>query len=147
MAAKEKTVKAKTPKAAPAAKKPKAAIVAKKPVVAKHMQAEHRTKAKESVRALPEASASQQISDLTNILFYPLLTEKAVSMIERENKLAFVVSDRANKISVKKAVQDVYGVKVRDVNLIRDRKGRKKAFVRLDASSKASDVAIKLGVI
>ncbi|MBS3062078.1 MAG: 50S ribosomal protein L23 [Candidatus Diapherotrites archaeon] len=137
-------------KAAKVAKKP---VAEKKPVVqkkstGKHTQVQERIASKEKKTPLvAQASASEQIRDLTEIIFYPLITEKAVGMIEKENKLAFVVSDSASKDKIKKAVQDVYAVKVSDVNLIRDRKGRKKAFVRLDKAFKASDVAIKLGVI
>ncbi|MDO8625187.1 MAG: 50S ribosomal protein L23 [Candidatus Diapherotrites archaeon] len=136
----------------PVLAKKASAKTAQKPVakkrLPKHAQAQARAKEKtQSKPPLEAASASQQLADLTDILFYPLITEKAVGMIEKENKLAFIVSDRADKASVKKAVQDVYAVKVLDVNLIRDRKGRKKAFVRLDKAFKASDVAIKLGVI
>ncbi len=131
---KEATAKKQAPKAAE--KKTVKKVVEKKPV-----------KAVPKVEKVDPVLAQQQIVDLTEIIFYPLITEKAVSMIEKENKLAFIVADSATKGKIKKAVQDVYQVKVRDVNLIRDRKGRKKAFVRLDKANKASDVAIKLGVI
>lgn len=82
-----------------------------------------------------------------SILFYPLITEKAVGMIEAQNKLAFVVAETATKQSVKKAVEERFDVKVEQVNLVRDRKGRKKVFVKLDKKFKAGDIAIKLGVI
>lgn len=84
---------------------------------------------------------------LGETLFYPLITEKAVGMIESQNKLGFVVRESANKEEIKKAVENRFEVKVVGVNLIRDRKGRKKAFVRLDKKFKAGDIAIKLGVI
>lgn len=84
---------------------------------------------------------------LGETLFYPLITEKAVGWIESQNKLGFVVRGAATKEEVKKAVEQRFEVKVVGVNLIRDRKGRKKAFVRLDKKFKAGDIAIKLGVI
>ena len=84
---------------------------------------------------------------LGETLFYPLITEKSVAMIESQNKLGFVVRDSASKEEVKKAVEKRFGVRVVNVNVLRDRKGRKKAFVKLDAKFKASDIAIKLGVI
>ena len=84
---------------------------------------------------------------LGETLFYPLITEKAVGMIESQNKLAFVVRNSATKPEVKKAVEEQFSVKVVAVNLVRDRKGRKKAFVKLDKKFKAGDIAIKLGVI
>ncbi|VVC00454.1 50S ribosomal protein L23 [uncultured archaeon] len=87
-----------------------------------------------------------QAADL-GILKYLLVTEKAVNMIEAENKLVFVVSQEATKPLIKKAVEDLYKVKVRGVNIIRDMKARKRAIVLIDKKSKASDIATKLGVI
>src|SRR3989338_5106660 len=46
------------------------------------------------------------------ILKYPLVTEKAVNMIDAENKLVFVVDGKATKQIVKKAVEELYKVKV-----------------------------------
>lgn len=82
-----------------------------------------------------------------DILLYPLITEKAVGLIESQNKLGFVVSDSASKPQIKKAVEQQFEVKVVGLTLLRDRKGRKKALVRLDKKFKAGDIAIKLGVI
>lgn len=80
-------------------------------------------------------------------LYYPLITEKAVGMIESQNKLAFVVRPGATREEIQQAVEQQFEVKVVGINLVRDRKGRKKAFVRLDAKFKAGDIAIKLGVL
>lgn len=112
---------------------------------AKHALVQEKLAAKKPV--VTQASASEQVRELTDVIFFPLITEKAVAMIEKENKLGFVVSDSASKAQVQKAVQDVYAVKVVSVNVIRDRKGRKKAFVKLDKAFKASDLAIKLGIL
>ena len=50
-----------------------------------------------------------------DILKKPLVTEKA-SELNEANKYAFVVDKRANKVEVKKAVEDTYGVSVVSVN-------------------------------
>jgi large subunit ribosomal protein L23 len=81
------------------------------------------------------------------VVFYPLVTEKSVNMIEAENKLTFIVSDKSNKQDVKRVIQKAYDVKVDKVNIIRDRKGRKKAIVKLSKENKAQDLATKLGVL
>ena len=94
-----------------------------------------------------EKQVATKTSVLGDVLFYPLITEKAVGMIESQNKLGFVVRDSSGKEAVKKAVEERFEVKVLAVNMVRDRKGRKKAFVRLDPKFKAGDIAIKLGVI
>jgi large subunit ribosomal protein L23 len=75
------------------------------------------------------------------------MTESASLMVERDNKLIFVVNFKAEKSNVKKAVEELYEVKVSKVNLLITPEGVKKAFVRLSPEFKASDVAIKLGIL
>ncbi|WP_457625744.1 50S ribosomal protein L23 [Persephonella sp.] len=50
-----------------------------------------------------------------DILIRPVLTEKAVKLNEKENKLVFEVAMDANKIEIRKAVEDIFGVKVKEV--------------------------------
>lgn len=50
-----------------------------------------------------------------NILVKPLVTEK-VSALNEEGKFGFIVSRKANKVEIKKAVEKMYGVTVEDVN-------------------------------
>ena len=78
---------------------------------------------------------------------YPLITEKSVGLIEKENKLVFVVDKSATKHDIKKAVEELYGVKVATVNTMISMKGRKKAYVKLKPEYKASDIATKLKVL
>jgi large subunit ribosomal protein L23 len=85
--------------------------------------------------------------DVDEVISYPLMTESASLMVERDNKLIFVVNFRAEKSDVKKAVEELYEVKVSKVNLLITPEGVKKAFVRLSPEFKASDVAIKLGIL
>jgi large subunit ribosomal protein L23 len=57
-------------------------------------------------------------TDLTQVLLKPLLSEK--SYVETEmNKYRFAVRKDANKITVRKAVEKMFGVKVIDVNIAR----------------------------
>ncbi len=78
---------------------------------------------------------------------YPLITEKSVGLIEKENKLVFVVDKSATKHDIKKAVEELYGVKVASVNTMISMKGRKKAYVKLKPEFKASDIATKLKIL
>lgn len=50
------------------------------------------------------------------ILIKPILTEKANGQQESLRKYAFKVARKANKLEIKKAVEDFYGVSVVDVN-------------------------------
>jgi large subunit ribosomal protein L23 len=54
-----------------------------------------------------------------DILLRPIVTEKCTKLGEKLNQYGFVVERTANKIQIKKAVQDLYGVKVADVNTMR----------------------------
>ena len=74
------------------------------------------------------------------------MTEKAVNLIESENKLTFIVNLKANKYSVKNTIEKLYNVKVDKVNLLITSKGLKKAFVKLKPENQASDLAIRLGI-
>ena len=85
--------------------------------------------------------------DAHDVILYPLMTESASLMVEKENKLVFIVNLKANKKDVKKAVEELYEVKVAKVNLLITPEGVKKAFVRLQPEYKAADIAIKLGIL
>ncbi|MBS7614780.1 50S ribosomal protein L23 [Candidatus Bathyarchaeota archaeon] len=82
-----------------------------------------------------------------DVILYPMMTEVASRLIESENKLIFVVNMKATKKDVRKAVEELYQVKVRDVNIAKSAEGEKKAFVRLQPEYSATDVAIKLGLL
>jgi large subunit ribosomal protein L23 len=85
--------------------------------------------------------------DPYEIVLYPLMTESASLMVEKENKLAFMVNLKASKSDVKRAVEQLYEVKVESVNTQITPTGEKKAFVKLHPDYKAADVAIKLGIL
>jgi|TARA_S200000501_G_scaffold330276_1_gene331476 large subunit ribosomal protein L23 len=50
-----------------------------------------------------------------NVIFEPIITEKATNDSELRNRYAFIVSRHANKIQIKKAVQEKYNVTVQKV--------------------------------
>jgi large subunit ribosomal protein L23 len=68
-------------------------------------------------------------------------------MVEKDNKLIFIVNLKAGKSDVKRAVEQLYEVKVNRVTMLITPQGEKKAFVKLDPEYRASDVAIKLGIL
>jgi large subunit ribosomal protein L23 len=53
---------------------------------------------------------------LTEVLVKPILTEKANGQQEKLRRYAFRVNKKANKLEIKKAIEDFYGVTVTDVN-------------------------------
>ena len=86
------------------------------------------------------------------IIRRPLVTEKSTTLREAVNVLAFEVDPNANKIEVKRAVEELFKVKVAEVRLFNvrgkmKRMGRwvgkrrdwRKAYVRLKAGEKAPE--------
>ena len=62
-----------------------------------------------------------------SILIKPIITEKATADSELNNRYSFEVSTKANKIEIKQAVEEAYGVsveKVRTINVRPDRRTR-----------------------
>ena len=81
------------------------------------------------------------------VILYPLMTESASLMVEKDNKLLFAVNIAAGKDDIKQAVEQLYEVKVQKITTLITPQGTKKAFVKLTPDFKASDVAIKLGIL
>jgi large subunit ribosomal protein L23 len=86
------------------------------------------------------------------IIRRPIVTEKSTGMRETANVIAFEVNPAANKIDVKRAVEELFKVKVAEVRLLnvegkKKRMGRyegkrrdwRKAYVRLVEGEKAPD--------
>jgi large subunit ribosomal protein L23 len=84
------------------------------------------------------------------IILRPIITEKTTMMQERENTVCFEVDRRANKIQVRKAVEELFDVKVEGVHIV-NRSGKpvmrygrtvnhrpavRKAYVQLAKGSK-----------
>ncbi|MCK5593089.1 50S ribosomal protein L23 [Candidatus Bathyarchaeota archaeon] len=85
--------------------------------------------------------------DPYDVVSYPVMTEVTSRLLETENKLVFIVSIAATKTDIKRAVEELYEVKVESVNTAITMKNEKKAFVRLHPDYKAVDIAIKLGIL
>lgn len=81
------------------------------------------------------------------ILIHPVITEDAVSQIETENKLVYMVNRKATKREITRAFENLYEVKVEKVNYLITPRGEKKAFIKLKPEYKASDLAIKIGLL
>ncbi|NPA49723.1 MAG: 50S ribosomal protein L23 [Thermodesulfobacteria bacterium] len=84
------------------------------------------------------------MKDPRKIILQPAITEKSMYLKEKNNQVTFWVHPDANKIEIKKAVEDLFNVKVEKVQTIRvkgkpkrvyryegRRPVRKKAIVRL----------------
>jgi len=52
---------------------------------------------------------------LSEVLIKPVLSEKVNSQSEKMNRYTFIVNRKANKIEIKKAVEEFYGINVTEV--------------------------------
>ncbi len=75
------------------------------------------------------------MKDLFDIIETASLTEKASILSEKQNKYVFRVSPKANKIEIKRAVEQLFGKKVVDVNTC-NYAGKKKRERRADFGRK-----------
>ncbi|MHA1489818.1 MAG: 50S ribosomal protein L23 [Promethearchaeota archaeon] len=80
------------------------------------------------------------------IIKKPLITEKTYDLIEKENKLVFIIERTVNKSQIKRAIERIHNVKVIKVNTLITPLGLKKAFVKLHPDNSAQDLAIDLGI-
>ncbi|MDA8163145.1 MAG: 50S ribosomal protein L23 [Desulfobacteraceae bacterium] len=58
------------------------------------------------------------MKDLFSVIHSPLLTEKATFQKERGNQIVFKVDKNANKLEIKKAVEQLFKVRVEAVQTI-----------------------------
>ena len=85
--------------------------------------------------------------DAYNIIKYPLSTEKSIRLMESENKLIFVVSNKTTKKEIKKAVEEMFKVKIDKVNTFVNADGEKRAYVKFSPKNPAIDIATQLGLM
>lgn len=83
--------------------------------------------------------------DPYDIIYHPYVTEKTMNLIEKNNALEFVVKRRANKQQIKKAIEKMFDVKVKEVNT-RITKIGKQATVKFMPEFKAEDIGMRIGI-
>jgi large subunit ribosomal protein L23 len=98
-----------------------------------------------------ETAAAVPAGDMTaeqaaNLIVAPYLTEKTFTQIEKENKLAFIVAEKASKNEIMEAIRILYETETTEVNTARTIRG-KKAFVRFKSPEGARELATKLGLV
>ncbi|MGH9950279.1 MAG: 50S ribosomal protein L23 [Nitrososphaeraceae archaeon] len=95
-----------------------------------------------------EAPGKDELSveDARSVLVQPYITEKTFNMIEKENKLIFIVREKSTKQLIREAMSVLYDVEVIDINTARTIRG-KKAAVRFRDPNGARDLATRLGLV
>ena len=87
------------------------------------------------------------MNTIYQVLKGPMLTEKGTLLKETENKVVFKVATTANKIEIKKAVEDIFKVKVDRVSTM-NYKGKTKRLGRFEGKRpdwKKAIVTLKKG--
>lgn len=69
------------------------------------------------------------MKDIYSVIKKPLFTEKSMQLKETHNKIVFQVNPDANKHEIKKAVEEIFQVKVDNVRTV-STKGKFKRFGR-----------------
>ncbi len=64
------------------------------------------------------------------VLIKPIVTEKMTIQGEKMNRYGFIVDRFANKLQIKSAVEEMYGVKVLDINTLNYHGKRKSRFTK-----------------
>jgi large subunit ribosomal protein L23 len=59
------------------------------------------------------------MSDVYDVIYAPVVTEKSAEAIENDNVYTFIVDRKANKIEISKAIESIWDVKVSDVRTMR----------------------------
>jgi large subunit ribosomal protein L23 len=95
--------------------------------------------------------ASEQKNSMTSeqaatMIIAPYVTEKTFNQIEKENKLAFIVTEKATKKQIIDAISILYEADIEEVNTTRTIRG-KKAFVKFKTPDGARDLATKLALV
>jgi large subunit ribosomal protein L23 len=88
-----------------------------------------------------------------DVLLHPYVTEKTLNMLQGTpaqdlkdgNRLEFVVDRRANKTEIKKAFEELFEVKVAQVNTF-IRKDGKHAVIKLKPEFSAEEIGMRIGV-
>ena len=83
--------------------------------------------------------------DPYDVVFHPYVTEKTMNFMEKNNAIEFAVRRNADKDLIKKAVEKMFEVKVKEVNTRITKRG-KHAIVTFMPEFKAEDIGMRIGI-
>lgn len=65
-----------------------------------------------------------------SVIIKPIISEKMTAQAEKLNRYGFIVDKRADKLQIRKEIEDLYGVTVDAVNTIRYAGKRKSRYTK-----------------
>ena len=83
---------------------------------------------------------------MSQLIYHPLVTEKAMNDMDFLNKLQFIVDIDASKPEIAEEIEERYAVGVEKVNTQVTMQGQKKAIVTLSDDDDAQELASRIGV-
>ena len=84
--------------------------------------------------------------DPYQVVLTPVVTEKTMTMMERENKIEFRVRVSATKSQIRHAIETMFSVKVKHVNTRVTMTGEKHATVAFPAGVSAEEIGQRIGI-
>jgi large subunit ribosomal protein L23 len=81
------------------------------------------------------------------VLKHPYVTEKAMMMLENENKVQVLVGQAASKDQIKREVEKAFEQPVKSVRTMMTMKGQKKAIINFENENAAEEILSRLGVM
>ena len=80
-------------------------------------------------------------------LAHPIVTEKAMFILENVNQLSFLVEMEDRKEDIKVAIEKTFGKKIAAINTMMTTKGTKKAIITFEESNAAEEILSQLGIV
>ena len=81
------------------------------------------------------------------VLRYPFVTEKAMMVLENQNKLQFVVDNNATKNQIKREIERSFEQEVTSVSTMMTMDGKKKAVISFANEKAAEEILSRLGIM
>ncbi|MCU0632855.1 MAG: 50S ribosomal protein L23 [Methanolinea sp.] len=81
------------------------------------------------------------------VLRYPFVTEKAMMVLENQNKLQFVVDNNATKNQIKREIERSFEQEVTRVSTMMTMDGKKKAVISFANEKAAEEILSRLGIM
>ncbi len=78
---------------------------------------------------------------------HPIVTEKAMTILENVNQLSFIVEKESRKKDIKAYIESTFDKKVVAINTMTTTKGTKKALITFEEANAAEEILSHLGIV
>lgn len=84
------------------------------------------------------------MNNYRDIIKAPIVTEKSANLAQTQNTFVFSVDIKANKTQIKQAIENIFNVKVENVNTINVKPKKKRVGRYVGKTSKVKKAIVKL---